>query len=145
MSPFPRLPRWREGEPVPNCIGCQLGRKVPLEKCPPLTDDTALVCPACDRRCAAVAAGLHAAERAAVEARDRATAAPFLDRGRVKHRQSGALLDVLFADGRARSAASLARVTGLGQDAVYQMLHRANDRIEKVEGGYRARTETCVP
>jgi hypothetical protein len=92
-----------------------------------------------------VAADLHAAERAAVEARDRATAAPFLDRGRVKHRQSGALLDALFADGRARSAASLARVTGLGQDAVYQMLHRANDRIEKVEGGYRARTETCVP
>ena len=41
MSPFPRLPRWHEGEPVPNCIGCQLGRKVPLEKCPPLTDDTA--------------------------------------------------------------------------------------------------------
>lgn len=136
MSPFPRLPRWREGEPVPTCIGCQLGRKVPLERCPELTVDTPLVCPVCDRRCAAVVSALCAEDRAAQEAKDRATVAPFLDRYRVRHRQSGALLEALFADGMTRSASHIARVTGLGIEAVYQMLSRAPDRVARVKGGY---------
>lgn len=142
MHPFFRLPRWREGDPVPACIGCQIGRKTPLERCPPLTLDTSLVCPTCDRRCAAIAAELRGEDRAIREAKDCARVAPFLDRDRVRYRQSGVLLDTLFADGVTRSAAHVARVTGLGIKAVYQMLHRASDRVARVQGGYRKRSNS---
>lgn len=142
MHPFSRLPRWREGDPVPVCLGCQIGRKVPLERCPPLTLDTPLVCPTCDRRCAAVATERRDESRAARDAKDRTTVAPFLDRHRVRYRQSDALLAALFADGEMRSAADVARVTGLGIEAVYQMLHRASNHVVRVHGGYRKKLDS---